>query len=82
MEIVTVFCFTAAFLIALVIGPVIIPSLERLKFGQSIRTDGPKRHLLKAGTPTMGGIIILLPLILISFFSIDIKILLCWWVLP
>ncbi|HHY13425.1 MAG TPA: phospho-N-acetylmuramoyl-pentapeptide-transferase [Thermoanaerobacterales bacterium] len=68
MKIVTVFCLTAAFLIALVIGPVIIPSLERLKFGQSIRTDGPKRHLLKAGTPTMGGIIILLPLILISFF--------------
>ncbi len=49
-----------AFVIALVAGPLAIPLLRRLKFGQSIREDGPQRHLAKAGTPTMGGLIILL----------------------
>ncbi|ACV61938.1 phospho-N-acetylmuramoyl-pentapeptide-transferas e [Desulfofarcimen acetoxidans DSM 771] len=41
-------------------GPVVIPLLRRLKFGQQIRDDGPQRHLKKAGTPTMGGIMFLL----------------------
>ncbi|WP_378951960.1 phospho-N-acetylmuramoyl-pentapeptide-transferase [Pelosinus sp. sgz500959] len=49
-----------AFVIALVVGPLVIPLLRRLKFGQSIREDGPERHFAKAGTPTMGGIIILI----------------------
>lgn len=40
----------------LVTGPILIPFLRRLKFGQHIRSDGPKTHLQKAGTPTMGGI--------------------------
>ena len=45
-------------------GPLIIPFLRRLKFGQHIRTEGPKRHLQKAGTPTMGGIMFFLSLTL------------------
>ena len=53
-----------AFVIALVVGPLVIPMLRRLKFGQSIRQEGPARHYAKAGTPTMGGIIILLALII------------------
>lgn len=48
-----------ALILALLAGPLVIPVLRRLKFGQSIRQEGPKRHLAKAGTPTMGGIIIL-----------------------
>ena len=52
-----------AFIIALIIGPLVIPVLRSLKFGQSIRRDGPERHYAKAGTPTMGGIIILIALI-------------------
>lgn len=52
-----------AFLVALVLGPLVIPVLRRLKFGQSIRQEGPERHYAKAGTPTMGGIIILAALI-------------------
>ncbi|MFZ5752704.1 MAG: phospho-N-acetylmuramoyl-pentapeptide-transferase, partial [Bacillota bacterium] len=44
----------------LVSGPLLIPFLRRLKFGQHIRTDGPKGHLQKAGTPTMGGIMFFL----------------------
>lgn len=50
----------AAFVIGVLLGPVFIPILHRLKFGQSIREEGPQHHQKKAGTPTMGGIIIVL----------------------
>ena len=53
-----------SFLIALFLGPVVIPVLKRLKVGQSIREDGPRSHLSKSGTPTMGGIIIILAIII------------------
>ena len=53
----------AAFLIAVLIGPLFIPFLRRLKFGQAIREEGPQSHYKKAGTPPMGGTIILLALI-------------------
>jgi len=46
--------------LCLVSGPLLIPLLRRLKFGQSIRSDGPMRHLVKAGTPTMGGVMFLI----------------------
>ncbi len=46
------------------IGPRLIPYLQRLKFGQSIRQEGPKSHYKKAGTPTMGGFIFLAGLLL------------------
>ncbi|MGE5702326.1 MAG: phospho-N-acetylmuramoyl-pentapeptide-transferase [Clostridia bacterium] len=52
----------ASFLISVLIGPLFIPVLRRMKFGQSIREEGPKSHQKKAGTPTMGGTIILLAL--------------------
>lgn len=55
-----IFSILAAFLIAVLIGPFIIPLLHRFKFGQSIREEGPQSHLKKAGTPTMGGIIFIL----------------------
>ena len=45
------------FLITSLMAPLFIPMLHKLKFGQNIREDGPKSHLKKAGTPTMGGII-------------------------
>jgi phospho-N-acetylmuramoyl-pentapeptide-transferase len=54
----------AAFLLSVILGPLVIPVLRRLKFGQQIRTDGPQSHLKKSGTPTMGGVIILLALAL------------------
>lgn len=59
---VILFTMGAAFLLALIVGPICIPILRRLKFGQQIRTDGPQGHLKKAGTPTMGGTIIMLAL--------------------
>lgn len=50
---------SVAFAAGLILSPILIPLLERLKFGQSIRQEGPATHLKKAGTPTMGGVIIL-----------------------
>lgn len=48
-----------AFAISVVLCPIIIPFLKKMKFGQYVRDNGPHAHLKKAGTPTMGGIIIL-----------------------
>ncbi len=55
-----------AFIFALVLGLVLIPVLRRLKIGQSIRTVGPKRHLSKEGTPTMGGVIFLFAALVVT----------------
>jgi len=53
-----------AFIISLLLGPIIIPALRKLKVGQNIREDGPPTHLAKSGTPTMGGVIILAALLI------------------
>jgi phospho-N-acetylmuramoyl-pentapeptide-transferase len=45
------------FFFAIVLGPIFIPILHKLKFGQNIRKEGPKSHQKKSGTPTMGGLI-------------------------
>ena len=55
-----------AFAISVILGPVIIPILRRLKMGQTEREEGVKSHLKKAGTPTMGGVIILLSVVVTS----------------
>ena len=57
-----------AFALSVVMGPVIIPILRRLKMGQTEREDGVKSHLKKAGTPTMGGVIILVSVVVTSVF--------------
>ncbi len=49
--------FLIAFAVCLVAGPIFIPMLRRLKFGQQVRDDGPEKHKVKQGTPTIGGII-------------------------
>jgi phospho-N-acetylmuramoyl-pentapeptide-transferase len=53
-----------AFGMTIVLSPMVIPILRRLKFGQSIREEGPQGHLKKAGTPTMGGVIFLTSIVL------------------
>nr|WP_026570454.1 phospho-N-acetylmuramoyl-pentapeptide-transferase [Sediminibacillus terrae] len=58
-EYVLLMTMAISFLITVLISPVFIPFLRRLKFGQSIREEGPKSHMKKTGTPTMGGIMIL-----------------------
>lgn len=52
--------FGLALVTALLIGPLLISTLYKLKFGQYIRSDGPERHFQKAGTPTMGGLMVLI----------------------
>ncbi len=59
-----------AFMLSVIMGPLIIPVLRRLKMGQTEREDGVKSHLKKAGTPTMGGVIILLSVVVTSVFYI------------
>ncbi|MBR5228795.1 MAG: phospho-N-acetylmuramoyl-pentapeptide-transferase [Firmicutes bacterium] len=53
-----------AFIISAILGPIVIPVLRRIKAGQSIREDGPQAHLSKAGTPTMGGVMIILSVVI------------------
>jgi len=45
------------FIFSIILGPIFIPILHKLKFGQNIRKEGPKSHQKKSGTPTMGGLI-------------------------
>ena len=49
--------FGIALLVSVLVGPVLIPFLHKLKFGQEIREEGPSWHKKKSGTPTMGGFI-------------------------
>jgi len=60
MPVLISFALTAA------LGPIVIPLLRRLKFGQTVREEGPQSHLKKTGTPTMGGIIILAGIVVTS----------------
>lgn len=55
-----------AFALTVAICPIFIPLLKKIKAGQSIREDGPKSHLVKSGTPTMGGIVIIFAVIFAS----------------
>jgi phospho-N-acetylmuramoyl-pentapeptide-transferase len=65
-----VYSVLVAFFISLILGPILIPLLHRLKFGQNIREEGPQSHQKKAGTPTMGGIVF----IIASFITMAILI--------
>ncbi len=70
-----------SFLITLILGPILIPLLKRLKVGQSIREEGPESHYKKSGTPTMGGIIMVIALLLTvstsGFMNREIWVLIC-----
>lgn len=67
-----IICIISSFVLALVAGPLFIPVLKKLKFGQRVRDDGPQSHLKKEGTPTIGGLIFLIPAIIVSLsFSKD-----------
>lgn len=56
--------FILTVLLTIIAGLVMLPLLKKIKFGQTIRDDGPLSHLVKEGTPTAGGIIFLIPLML------------------
>ncbi|KPL61218.1 MULTISPECIES: phospho-N-acetylmuramoyl-pentapeptide-transferase [Rossellomorea] len=67
MEQVIFFTIIMAFLITVLLAPLFIPFLRRLKFGQSIRDEGPESHQKKTGTPTMGGIVFLVSIVITTF---------------
>lgn len=64
----TILAILIAFAITTALCPIVIPFLQRLKFGQQVREDGPQTHLKKAGTPTMGGLVILCGVVVTSVF--------------
>src|SRR5690625_7908251 len=64
-----------SFLITVLLLPIFIPFLRRLRFGQSIREDGPESHMEKAGRPTMGGLVIIISIVITSivmFFKLQL----------
>ncbi len=63
-----IIAFAAAFVLSIIAGPIFIPFLRRLKFGQTVRDDGPQSHLKKTGTPTIGGLIFIIPISVVSLY--------------
>ena len=59
-----------SFVISVILGPIIIPFLRKLKMGQTERVEGVQSHLKKAGTPTMGGVIFLIATVITSLFYV------------
>ncbi|MCG3398850.1 phospho-N-acetylmuramoyl-pentapeptide-transferase [Staphylococcus massiliensis] len=58
-----------ALIITLILVPILIPTLKRMKFGQSIREEGPQSHMKKTGTPTMGGLTFLISIIITTIIA-------------
>ena len=67
----TAFAFLTALLIGLFIGPYVIQKLREFQIGQYIREDGPQSHLKKSGTPTMGGVLIVIAIVLPTLLWAD-----------
>ena len=76
-----VFATITAVLIGLFAGPAVIRKLVELKVGQAVRLDGPQTHLKKHGTPTMGGVLILLAIAISTLLWCDLSNRLIWPVL-
>ena len=66
-----VFATLTALTIGLIAGPAVIRLLTKLKVGQAVRTDGPQTHLVKSGTPTMGGLLILIAITISTLLWCD-----------
>lgn len=65
MELNYLLAFGISLVATLVVMPILIPFLHKIKFGQSVREEGPKSHMVKTGTPTMGGcVFVLLPILI------------------
>ena len=70
MEFQVVIPVLISFAISVILGPIIIPFLRKLKMGQTERVEGVQSHLKKAGTPTMGGVIFLIATVITSLFYV------------
>ena len=69
----SIVCALTALAIVLFLSPALIRALRRLQIGQSVRSDGPQTHLQKSGTPTMGGLLILIAITLSTLLWCDLK---------
>ena len=76
-----VFATLTALLIGMVAGPAVIRMLTRMKVGQAVRQDGPQSHLVKNGTPTMGGVLILIGIAVSTLLWADLSNRFVWIVL-
>jgi phospho-N-acetylmuramoyl-pentapeptide-transferase len=76
-----VFATLTALAIGLFAGPAVIRMLARLKVGQAVRQDGPQTHLIKSGTPTMGGVLILIAIGIATLLWADLSNRFIWPVL-
>ena len=74
----TLLAVSSALLISLVIGPGMIRWLSRYQVGQQVRDDGPQTHLKKAGTPTMGGALIIIAILISTLLWADLRNRLVW----
>ncbi len=77
----TIMSTLTALAVSLLIGPAVIRKLADLKAGQVVRSDGPQTHLVKAGTPTMGGTLILLAIVIATVLWMDLSNRYVWMVL-
>jgi phospho-N-acetylmuramoyl-pentapeptide-transferase len=77
----TIFASITALLICLFVGPWLIRKLQSLQIGQHIREDGPQSHLSKKGTPTMGGILIIIAVVISTFLWANLTVNYIWLVL-
>jgi phospho-N-acetylmuramoyl-pentapeptide-transferase len=77
----TILCTLTALIIALLVGPPMIRRLRQYRVGQNIRNDGPQTHLSKAGTPTMGGALILIAITISTLLWGDLTNRYVWLVL-
>src|SRR5439155_9027547 len=70
-----------ALVISFVVGPKMIRKLTEYKIGQAVRDDGPQTHLVKSGTPTMGGALILVSIVITTLLWADLRNRFVWVVL-
>src|SRR6266513_4662910 len=69
----TAYSSLTALLISLLLGPWLITRLREFQIGQQIREEGPKSHQKKAGTPTMGGVLIVISIVLPTFLWANLR---------
>ncbi|MDQ6678462.1 MAG: phospho-N-acetylmuramoyl-pentapeptide-transferase [Acidobacteriota bacterium] len=74
----TTFASITAFLLCVILGPVLIRKLREFQIGQYIREEGPKSHQKKAGTPTMGGVLIVISIVIPTLLWADLRYLYVW----
>src|SRR5215472_12078994 len=74
----TAFASLTALFLCIVLGPWLIAKLRQFQIGQYIREEGPKSHQAKAGTPTMGGVLIIISIVIPTLLWADLRVSYVW----